>query len=169
MASSCKGPGSCDYGSDHDELGTSLSCPNGDCLEHHGDVCYRAEDIAAKQCPSTVVLWSKQHRCSLEHNHAALFHYKPKFGSWQQDRIWLDRGVLRGRYPRLLAAVQYAIIGTEAEALTAIEGHRNGHGGSEAVQHYGGPRAAIAGGIRCRRFLREHHPEYLRRYLAECS
>lgn len=166
MTERCEGPNACDYETDHDEHGAPVNCPHTDCLEHHGDACYDAASLSAQRCASTIALWKKAYRCVVEGQPQHRVHYVPDVAGWQDHRIWVDRRALRARYPRLLAAVQWAIIGTESEAASALEGYRNAHGGSEAVQHYGGPRAAIAGGIRGRHFLRQYHPQYLTRYVS---
>lgn len=36
----------CELGYNHDVYGTPLQCPNTDCIQHHGDRCYTADDLA---------------------------------------------------------------------------------------------------------------------------
>lgn len=41
----CDGPDNCVFDGDHGTNGAPLSCPNADCFEHHGEVCYTLADL----------------------------------------------------------------------------------------------------------------------------
>lgn len=71
-------------------------------------------------------------------------------------RRLLPREAILRRYPRLVRAMQYAAILSESEAIGAIRdvADEPRFGGGEAVVHYGGPAAAIAGALRCRGYVR---------------
>ena len=120
-------------------------------------------------CTATRTIGRRTYSCDLPvrgHNPHD-YHVASGQCAWQGERVWIANDLLRWRYPRLLAAIQYAILGTKSEAASAIEGFVNGYGGSEAVQHYGGPLEAIRGALRCRHAIRQFYPEFLSRYTVD--
>jgi uncharacterized protein (DUF433 family) len=67
----------------------------------------------------------------------------------------MDFDRIRARYPRLIRAMMWAALLTQTEAVSCIQSLQCRCGGSEAVQHYGGPVEVLAGAIRCRQWRRE--------------
>jgi hypothetical protein len=65
------------------------------------------------------------------------------------------------RYPLLVRAMKWVAILTDGEAACAIRDYRDGYQGpefgSEAVCHYGGPRAVIEAAWRGRHWVSEVH------------
>jgi hypothetical protein len=114
-------------------------------------------------CGDTLVVGRRTYVCTQKAGHRHL-HISPQF-AWDGDSRFMAMDEIARRYPRLLAAVKWALIGTASEARSAIEGYVNGYGGSEAVMHYGGPLKCIQGGIRGRHFLRTTYDGYLTQYV----
>lgn len=114
-------------------------------------------------CVATLVVGRRTYACEKTAGHLH-FHSCEQF-AWDDDQRFMTMAEVARRYPRLMAAVKYAIIGNRSEARSAIEGYINGYGGSEAVMHYGGPLKCIEGGIRSRHFLRKTYDGYLTQYV----
>lgn len=72
-------------------------------------------------------------------------------------RLLLTMDEARARWPRLYAAARWSAILTNTEAGALLRDwprYRGTVGGSEAIQHAGGPRKVIEHAIRCRRAAR---------------
>jgi hypothetical protein len=61
------------------------------------------------------------------------------------------------RYPLLIDSMKWAAILSTTEAADCIRALQEHRGSGEAVDHFGGPRAVLAGALRCRRRHQEHH------------
>lgn len=117
-------------------------------------------------CAASLRIGRRTYRCDRQSHGARDMHIAYGRYAWNDDQQFIALEEVQQRWPRLLAAIQWAIIGTTSEARSAIEGYVNGHGGgSEAVMHYGGPLAAIRGGIRGRHALRKLYSDYISRYV----
>lgn len=85
-AGGCDGPHNCVLNSDHDTDGAALSCPNTECVEHHGDVCYTIADLEHHRLACPCVTTAMEH-LRIDGKRAVLFanpspkdgHFYPSF------------------------------------------------------------------------------------------
>ena len=75
------------------------------------------------------------------------------------EREIMSREEIKKRFPKLIRALQWVLIGSEGEAVCTIRCHLQGiEFGCEAVSHAGGTNAdAIRRAFQCRRACRERY------------
>jgi hypothetical protein len=71
------------------------------------------------------------------------------------------------RYPLLIESMKWAAILSTTEAADCIRALQEHRGSGEAVDHFGGPRAVLAGALRCRRYAYQVHRS--RKQAARCE
>ena len=64
---------------------------------------------------------------------------------------------IKRRYPLLIESMKWAAILSTTEAADCIRALQEHRGSGEAVDHFGGPRAVLAGALRCRRYAYQVH------------
>lgn len=104
--------------------------------------------------------------CNEKKNHINV-HSDGRTCTWSgENGVWLAEAEIIRRWPRLFAAMQWMLIGTQGETSDAIRGVLTPFaGGSEAVVHFGGSKKVFQAAARARHSLREcgHLDRYIQK------